>query len=85
MLTELFNNQNKGNIDLFCSRFSTDIDAVNYCVNTIDIHTLIKKELHKCIEIKTGSKHEELTPREIKIHVKHLKNLKQKLCGYVWH
>ena len=65
MLTELFNNENKGNTDLFCSRFSTDTDAVNYCVNTIDIHKLLKKELHKCIEIKTGSKHEKLTPREI--------------------
>ena len=32
--------------------------------------------------MKTGSKHKELTPREIKIHVEHVKNLKQKLCGY---
>ena len=32
--------------------------------------------------MKTGSKHKEITPRGIKIHVEHVKNLKRKLCGY---
>ena len=32
--------------------------------------------------MKAGSKHKEISPRRIKIHVEHVKNLKQKLCGY---
>ena len=32
--------------------------------------------------MKIGSKHKEITPRGIKIHVEHVKNLKRKLCGY---
>ena len=32
--------------------------------------------------MKTNSKHKQLTPRGIKIHVEHVKNLKQQLCGY---
>ena len=35
--------------------------------------------------MKTDLKHKEISPRAIKIHVEHVKNLKQKLCGYVWH
>ena len=32
--------------------------------------------------MKTDSKHKEISPRAIKIHVEHVKNLKQKLWGY---
>ena len=32
--------------------------------------------------MKTDSKHKEITPRGIKNHAEHVKNLKQKLCGY---
>ena len=32
--------------------------------------------------MKTGLTHKEISPRGIKIHVEHVKNLKQKLCGY---
>ena len=32
--------------------------------------------------MKAGSKHKEITLRGIKIHVEHVKNLKQKMCGY---
>ena len=57
------------------------LDVVNCWVNTIHIHLLLRKELHKCVQMKTGSKHKELTLRGIKIHVEHVKNVKQKL----WH
>ena len=32
--------------------------------------------------MRTGSKHKELTPRGMKIHVQHVTNLKQNLYGY---
>ena len=82
LFTELFNKETKGTAGPFRSGFSTDIDAVNCWVNTIHIHTLLRKELHKCLHIKTSSKHKEITPRGIKTHVDHVKSLKQKLYGY---
>ena len=85
LFTELFNKETKGTADLLRSEFSTDIDAVNYWFNIIKIHSLLRKKLNKCLQMKTGSKHKELTPRGIKIHLEHLKYLKQKLCEYVWH
>ena len=81
----MFNKEAKGTTDLFRSGFSTDIDAVNCWVNMIHIHMLLRKELHKCLQMKTGSKDKELTPQGIKVHVKHVQNLKQKLCRYVWY
>ena len=82
LFTELFNKETKSTAGPFRSGFSTEIDAVNCWVNTIHIHTLLRKELHKCIHMKSGSKNKEITPRRIKFHVEHVKNLKQKLCGY---
>ena len=64
--TELFNKEIKSTAGSFCSGVSTDTDAVNCCVNTIHINMLLRKELHECLYMKTGSKHEELTPRGIK-------------------
>ena len=44
LFTELFNKETKSTADPFRSGFSTDVDAVNCWVNTIHIHTLLKKE-----------------------------------------
>ena len=66
----------------FRSAFSTDIDEVNSWVNTIHIHTSLRKELHKCLQMQPGSKLEDVLPRRIKVHAEHVKNSKQKLCGY---
>ena len=81
----MFNKETKGTADLFRSGFSTNIGAVNCWIDTIHIHTLLTKELHKCLQMKTGSKHKELIPQGIKIHVEHVKSLKQKLCEHVWY
>ena len=62
-MTELFNRETKGTSGLFRSGFSTDIDAVNTWVNTIHIHALVRKSLHKVLHMKTSSKHKEITPR----------------------
>ena len=77
--TELLNKETKGTAHPLRSGFSTDTDTVNCLVNTFHIHALLRKELHKCLQMKTGSKHEELKNREIKSHVEHVKNLKQNL------
>ena len=82
LFLELFNKETKIAAGPFRSGFSTDTDAVNCWVSTIHIHTLLRKELHKCLHMKTSSRHKELTPWGIKIYVKLVKNLKQKLCGY---
>ena len=55
--TELLNKETKSTAGPFCYRSSTDIDAINCWVNTIHVHTLLRKELHKCLHMKTGSKH----------------------------
>ena len=78
----MFDKETKCTAGPLPSGFSAKIDAVNCSVNTIHIHTLLRKKLHKCLHIKTGSKHQELTPQGIKIHVEHVKNLKQKLCRH---
>ena len=67
---------------LVCFVLDSDIDALNCGFKTIHIRTFLRKELHKCLHMKTGSKHKKLTPREIKTNIEHVKNLKQKLCGY---
>ena len=82
LFTELFNKETKGTSGPFRSGFSTNIDAVNSWVSTIHIHTLLRKELHKCIHMKTGSAHKEVTPRGRRIHAEHVQNLKEKLRGY---
>ena len=66
---------------LVCFDLDSDIDAVNCGFKTIDIYTLLKKELHKCLHMKTGSKYKKLTPRGIETNVEHANNLTQKLCG----
>ena len=40
LFTESFNKEAKGTADPFRFEFSTDIDVVNYWVNTIHIHTI---------------------------------------------
>ena len=79
LFTEFFNKETKSTAGPFRSGFSADSDAVNCWVKTIHIHTLLRNELHKCLHMKTGSRHKETTPRVIRIHVEHVKNLKQKL------
>ena len=59
---ELFNKETKSTAGPFRFGFSTDADAVNCWVNTIYIHTLLRKELHKCLHMKTGSKYKEVLP-----------------------
>ena len=79
----MFNKEPKGIADPFRSWFSADIDAVNCWVKTVHIHTLLRKELYKCLQMKTNLKHKELIPPpEIKIHVEHAKHLNEKLCVY---
>ena len=78
LFAEYFNKETKRTVDLFRFGFSTiqTLDAVNCCVNTIHIHTLLRKQLHKCLQVNTGSEHKELTPREIKTRVEHVKTSK---------
>ena len=79
LFTELFNKRPK--VLLVCFVLDSDIDALNCGFKTIHIRALLRKELHKCLHMKTGSKHKKLTSRGIKTNVEHVKNLKQKLCG----
>ena len=55
LFTELFNKETKGTAGPFRSGFSTDIEAVNSWVNTVHIHTLLRKELQKNLHMKTVS------------------------------
>ena len=52
LFMELFNKETKIAAGPFHSGFSTDNDAVNCWVNIIHIHTLLRKELHKCLHRK---------------------------------
>ena len=63
LFTEFFNKEAKRTVDLFRFGFSTiqTLDGVNCCVNTVHIHTLLRKQLHKCLQVKTGSEHKELS------------------------
>ena len=54
LMTELFNRETKGTSGPFRSGFSTDIDAVNTWVNTIHIHAMLRKGLHRLLHMKTS-------------------------------
>ena len=75
----MFNKEIEDTAHPFRSAFSTDIDEVNSWVNTIHIHTLLRKELHKCLQMQPGSKLEDVLPRRIKIHAEHVK-IRNKNC-----
>ena len=53
LMTEQFNRETKGTSGPFRCGFSTDIEGVNTWVNTIHIHALLRKSLHKVVHMKT--------------------------------
>ena len=82
LVTELFNRETKGTSGPFRSGFSTNIEAVNTWVNTIYIHGMLRVALRKELQIKTSSKHKELTRSGKKMHSSHVSALKSKLRSY---
>ena len=82
LVTEPFNKECKGTSGPFRAGFSTNIDAVNTWVKTIHIHSLVRSTMRKQLQLKTSSKHKEMTEGMKKKHADHVRKLKSKLDAY---
>ena len=84
-MTEIFNGQTKHQAGPHRTGVSTNIKAINRWIRTTHIYAKLRVELMKKIKTSTSSVHKESTPSDTRLHLSHVKSLKDQLKGYGSH
>ena len=82
LITEIFSGQRKRQAGPHRTGVSTNIKATNRWIRTTNIYAKLRVEVMKKIKTRISSVHKESTPSGIRLHLSHVKSLKDRLKGY---